>query len=211
MPRVAKDDKPKDRMTAYAFFLQACRNGQKKENPRLLFSRNSQRNALSDGRSSAVLSRTTVKVDAVTRRFCQRCRLRKCFDVGMKKEWIMSDEEKVKKKQKIEANRVRRLLDNGVVASGSTDLWTERRRYPSSEACQNGIRNEIYSRDEQLQQRASVDPVINSGGSTSSSIDNNAMNNESLLMSSLLSPQTEDGTCGRSTQMNSQQESGSSY
>ncbi|CAG0915364.1 unnamed protein product [Notodromas monacha] len=172
----------------------------------------------------------------------------------------MSDEEKVKKKQKIEANRVRRLLDNGVVASGvqhlaisarrsdsqlspapakiarhadesaehtaeniiyqspesfSTDLWMERRRYPSSEASPNGIRNEMYSRDEQLQQMASVEPVINSGGAggstSSSSIGNNAMNNESLLMSSLLSPQTEDSTCGGSTQMNSQQESGSSY
>ncbi|CAG0915367.1 unnamed protein product [Notodromas monacha] len=33
MPRAAKDDKPKGRMTAYAFFLQACRNEQKKKNP----------------------------------------------------------------------------------------------------------------------------------------------------------------------------------
>ncbi len=64
------------------------------------------------------------KVDAVTRRFCQRCRLRKCFDVGMRKEWIMSDEEKVKKKQKIEANRVRRLQDSG--------LWPHHHQQPPS-------------------------------------------------------------------------------
>ncbi|XP_076042829.1 nuclear hormone receptor HR96-like [Oratosquilla oratoria] len=49
------------------------------------------------------------KVDVVTRRFCQKCRLRKCFEIGMKKEWIMSDEEKQRKKQKIEENRARKI------------------------------------------------------------------------------------------------------
>ncbi|KAK7067066.1 zinc ion binding [Halocaridina rubra] len=51
------------------------------------------------------------KVDQVTRRFCQKCRLRKCFEIGMKKEWIMTDEEKQKKKQKIEENRARKMGD----------------------------------------------------------------------------------------------------
>ncbi|CAG7838579.1 unnamed protein product [Allacma fusca] len=48
------------------------------------------------------------KVDPVTRRFCQKCRLKKCFDIGMKKEWIMTDEEKKMKKIKIEQNRMKR-------------------------------------------------------------------------------------------------------
>lgn len=52
-------------------------------------------------------------VDQVTRRFCQKCRLRKCFEIGMKKEWIMTDEEKKKKKQKIEENRARKLGEAG--------------------------------------------------------------------------------------------------
>lgn len=51
------------------------------------------------------------KVDQVTRRFCQKCRLRKCFEIGMKKEWIMTDEEKQRKKQKIEENRARKMGD----------------------------------------------------------------------------------------------------
>jgi len=51
------------------------------------------------------------EVTVVTRRFCQRCRLKKCFDVGMKKEWILSDAEKQQKRQKIEENRAKKRTD----------------------------------------------------------------------------------------------------
>ena len=44
----------------------------------------------------------------VTRRFCQRCRLQKCFAVGMRKEYIMSEAERMSKRQKIEQNRARK-------------------------------------------------------------------------------------------------------
>ncbi|CAF1087354.1 unnamed protein product [Adineta ricciae] len=45
-----------------------------------------------------------------TRKRCKACRLKKCFDKGLRKEWIMSEEEKLTKKQKIEDNRRLRAL-----------------------------------------------------------------------------------------------------
>ena len=48
------------------------------------------------------------EITILTRRFCQKCRLQKCFKVGMNKGHIMSDEDKKLKKHKIEQNRVKR-------------------------------------------------------------------------------------------------------
>ncbi|XP_011499161.1 PREDICTED: nuclear hormone receptor HR96 [Ceratosolen solmsi marchali] len=47
-------------------------------------------------------------ITPVTRRFCQKCRLDKCFRIGMRKEYIMSEEDKVLKRQKIEQNRAKK-------------------------------------------------------------------------------------------------------
>lgn len=44
----------------------------------------------------------------LTRRFCQRCRLMKCLAIGMRKDYIMSEEVKEMKRQKIEENRARK-------------------------------------------------------------------------------------------------------
>ncbi|XP_012287620.1 uncharacterized protein LOC105703662 [Orussus abietinus] len=48
------------------------------------------------------------EITVITRRFCQKCRLDKCFNIGMRKEYIMSEEEKVLKRQKIELNRAKK-------------------------------------------------------------------------------------------------------
>ncbi|GLV32763.1 Hormone receptor-like in 96 [Carabus blaptoides fortunei] len=51
------------------------------------------------------------EITAVTRRFCQKCRLEKCFIIGMRKDYIMSEQDKVEKRKKIEQNRaIKRTL-----------------------------------------------------------------------------------------------------
>uniref|UniRef100_A0A1I7U118 Nuclear receptor domain-containing protein n=1 Tax=Caenorhabditis tropicalis TaxID=1561998 RepID=A0A1I7U118_9PELO len=46
------------------------------------------------------------EINSVSRRFCQKCRLRKCFTVGMKKEWILNEEQLRRRKNS-------RLNNNG--------------------------------------------------------------------------------------------------
>nr|XP_046917420.1 nuclear hormone receptor HR96-like [Dermatophagoides farinae] len=48
------------------------------------------------------------QIDKITRKFCSKCRLKKCFESGMKKEWILSDEEKRLIKEKILRNKIRK-------------------------------------------------------------------------------------------------------
>lgn len=38
------------------------------------------------------------KLDTHTRKFCSGCRLKKCFDIGMRKDWILSEEQLAKRK-----------------------------------------------------------------------------------------------------------------
>lgn len=41
------------------------------------------------------------KLDAHTRKFCSGCRLKKCFAIGMKKEWILSDDQLAKRRKRL--------------------------------------------------------------------------------------------------------------
>uniref|UniRef100_A0A182IDA9 Uncharacterized protein n=1 Tax=Anopheles arabiensis TaxID=7173 RepID=A0A182IDA9_ANOAR len=61
-------------------------------------------------------------ITIVTRRFCQKCRLEKCFRIGMKKEYIMSEEDKVLKRKKIEQNRAKKRQSNGSASEGSASV-----------------------------------------------------------------------------------------
>lgn len=45
-------------------------------------------------------------ITVATRKRCKRCRLLKCFQVKMRKDWILSDEEKIMKREKVVRNRL---------------------------------------------------------------------------------------------------------
>ncbi|CAN7987026.1 unnamed protein product [Ixodes hexagonus] len=66
------------------------------------------------------------EVNTRTRRFCQRCRLQKCFSIGMKKECILSESEKQEKRAKIEENRLKRALgSNGAgIPTAQSPVWS---------------------------------------------------------------------------------------
>ncbi|XP_055542575.1 nuclear hormone receptor HR96 [Wyeomyia smithii] len=70
------------------------------------------RNALSTKSFTCPFSESC-EITVVTRRFCQKCRLDKCFQIGMKKEYIMSEEDKALKRHKIEQNRAKKRMING--------------------------------------------------------------------------------------------------
>ncbi|CAG2175311.1 unnamed protein product, partial [Oppiella nova] len=45
------------------------------------------------------------KIDEITRKFCSKCRLDKCLAVGMRREWILTEEEREIKRLKILENK----------------------------------------------------------------------------------------------------------
>ncbi|CAG2111706.1 unnamed protein product, partial [Medioppia subpectinata] len=57
------------------------------------------------------------KINSVTRKFCQKCRLKKCYSQGMKKESILNEKEKQLIRLKIEENRRKRKLSEQTVKS----------------------------------------------------------------------------------------------
>lgn len=78
------------------------------------------RNAISNKKFSCPFS-NSCEITTITRRFCQKCRLEKCFRVGMKKEYIMTDEDKELKRIKIEQNRNKRKLKSCAEKASSGD------------------------------------------------------------------------------------------
>lgn len=62
------------------------------------------RNAFKEQRLKCLFENRCM-IDRVTRRFCSKCRLLKCFQIGMKREWILTDEQKQIKRVKIMHNK----------------------------------------------------------------------------------------------------------
>lgn len=55
-----------------------------------------------------------------TRRFCSKCRLLKCFTTGMKREWILTDEQKHTKRVKIIQNKETKMRQLASISSTQT-------------------------------------------------------------------------------------------
>lgn len=99
------------------------------------------RNALSNKEFTCPFN-GSCDISIITRRFCQRCRLEKCFTVGMRKDYIMTEEDKLLKKMKMETNRTKR---KGSCGSASEDALSPtsvpikiKREEPSDYECEYG-------------------------------------------------------------------------
>lgn len=64
-------------------------------------------------------------ITTITRRFCQKCRLDKCFAIGMRKDYIMTDEDKELKRQKIKENKARKRTNNNGFKQGFKKIKRE--------------------------------------------------------------------------------------
>ncbi|EFO96196.1 hypothetical protein CRE_14664 [Caenorhabditis remanei] len=62
------------------------------------------------------------EITVETRRFCKGCRLEKCFEVGMRKEWIMTEEKKTQKRKIIEENRIKRNKENSSAVEANGEV-----------------------------------------------------------------------------------------
>ncbi|CAG2164820.1 unnamed protein product, partial [Oppiella nova] len=65
------------------------------------------------------------EIDVITRRFCRKCRLIKCFAVGMNKAYMFSGEQRRKRKAIVEENRRKSKVNNELNAIHSSDTSSQ--------------------------------------------------------------------------------------
>ena len=66
------------------------------------------------------------------RRKCQRCRLDRCFAMGMRKDFILSEEEKQRRRKRLEDNR--NMSSKTLVTSESSNSLSLTNSSPKSES-----------------------------------------------------------------------------
>ncbi|KAK3584336.1 hypothetical protein CHS0354_017506 [Potamilus streckersoni] len=65
------------------------------------------------------------KLDPHTRKFCSGCRLKKCFEIGMKKDWILTDDQLAKRRKKNPDGRIKEGRFSDYSESNSPHSSTE--------------------------------------------------------------------------------------
>ncbi|CAG2101857.1 unnamed protein product [Medioppia subpectinata] len=63
-------------------------------------------------------------INPLTRRICQKCRLQKCFAVGMRKEFIRTDEQNEERKEIIRENKLKREKCNDLTDSSVSSVYS---------------------------------------------------------------------------------------
>lgn len=144
------------------------------------------RNALSSKDFSCPFNETC-EITVVTRRFCQRCRLQKCFKIGMRKEYIMTEEDKLLKRKKVEMNRAKRK--SKLSSTGSDETVSKVKKEPEN------LLNDFWTHDNMMDTNqidlspGSVNSECASGyQSVASTISNSSMSPTSSTISQYQTP-----------------------
>lgn len=107
------------------------------------------------------------EITTITRRFCQKCRLDKCIAIGMCKDLIMSEEDKVAKRQKIQENRVKRECNSGFkkgfkkIKRETGDLNTQDSDYIDITYNDIDAEDTLYNEETNKQNKSSQISVVN--------------------------------------------------
>lgn len=115
-------------------------------------------------------------ITQVTRRFCQKCRLDKCFSIGMRKEYIMSEQDKVAKRQKIEENRARKRSNSNQFKQGFKKIKREH--------------GDVYLDDELSRESYDIHDGYNNSNNGSYAPDSLNLNGKSPSINSDFSPES---------------------
>ncbi|XP_054169196.1 nuclear hormone receptor HR96-like [Oppia nitens] len=146
-------------------------------------------------------------IDVITRRFCQKCRLDKCFNVGMKKDWILNEDELTKMRTKILENKIKKRnkdLYKRLMVSKTEDITDD-----EDEGCHTSSDCSAISESTSDSYDSGKCKSISSGDSSAGDVTTDMVtvkSDENVVMSNVLD-KTYDITCLDIYKKNSHQKS----
>jgi len=98
------------------------------------------------------------KIDKTTRKHCQACRFKKCFDIGMKATWVMTDQDKEEKKRKsLHRKLMAPLVDKEVLRVHTKTSYEERMRNERIQSRVAKKRSRLESKEDRDSQPDGID------------------------------------------------------